>query len=374
MSTRWSPFTKGVVVVALLLAGAWLLGEFNALLRPLITALIIAYLLNLPVTVLIRRTGMSRTQAAVIVYLAVLVALVALPALIGPWVGSQVAELPTALSTLQDAILRLAAQPIVIFRFTLNPQTVLEQVLTTLGTVLSPIATSALSLVANTAQALGWLLFVLVVSFLLIKDLNELNRSIVKRIPSELASDLFCVGRELNVIWNAFLRGRLVLSIVIGAVFVLILALIGMPSALFVGILTGVLAFIPSIGSVIAGVVAALVALARGSTYLPISNLGFAIIVVGLYVLLFQLESLYLLPRIVGRRVRLHPVVVIVGTIAGALVGGVLGIFLAAPVIASAACCWATPTASCLTKSPSRRLKPIAHLYQTARADRSTAA
>ena len=100
--------------------------------------------------------------------------------------------------------------------------------------------------------------------------------------------------------------------------------------------LTGVLAFIPSIGSVIAGVVAALVALARGSTWLPISNLGFAIMVVGLYVLLFQLESLYLLPRIVGRRVRLHPIVVIVGTIAGALVGGVLGIFLAAPVIASA--------------------------------------
>ena len=335
MSTRWSPFAKGVVVVALLLAAVWLLGEFNALLRPLITALILAYLLNLPVTMLIRRTGMSRTRAAVLVYLALLVTLVVLSALIGPWVGSQVAELPTALSSLQDAILRLAAQPIVIYRFTLNPQTVLEQVLTTLGTVLSPIATSALSLVANTAQALGWLLFVLVVSFLLIKDLNELNRSIVKRIPPELKSDLFYLGRELNVIWNAFLRGRLVLSIVIGAAFVLILALVGMPSALFVGILTGVLAFIPSIGSVIAGVVAALVALARGSTWLPISNLGFAVMVVGLYVLLFQLESLYLLPRIVGRRVRLHPIVVIVGTIAGALVGGVLGIFLAAPVIAS---------------------------------------
>ena len=53
MSTRWSPFAKGVVVVALLLATVWLLGEFNALLRPLITALILAYLLNLPVTMLI---------------------------------------------------------------------------------------------------------------------------------------------------------------------------------------------------------------------------------------------------------------------------------------------------------------------------------
>ena len=106
-----------------------------------------------------------------------------------------------------------------IFNVTLNPQTVLEQVLNTLGTVLSPVATSALSLVANTAQALGWLLFMLVVSFLLIKDLNELNRSIVKRIPVDLATDLFRVGRELNIIWDAFLRGRLILSIVIGIVF-----------------------------------------------------------------------------------------------------------------------------------------------------------
>ena len=70
MSTRWSPFTKGVVVVALLLSAVWLLGKFDALVRPFITALILAYILNLPVTQLTRRTGMSRTQAAVLVYLA----------------------------------------------------------------------------------------------------------------------------------------------------------------------------------------------------------------------------------------------------------------------------------------------------------------
>jgi predicted PurR-regulated permease PerM/phosphoglycolate phosphatase-like HAD superfamily hydrolase len=334
-STRWSPFAKGVVVVALLLAAVWLLGRFDALLRPLITALIVAYLLNLPVTLLTRRTGMSRTQAAVLVYLVVIVALVAVPALIGPWVIDQVAGLPAALSALQDAVLRLAAQPIVIFRVTLNPQTVLEQVLTALGTLLSPVATSAFSVVANTAEALGWLLIMLVVSFLLIKDLDELQRSIAKRIPVGLKDDWFRLGRELNGIWDAFLRGRLILSIVIGLVFSLLFVIIGMPAALLMGVLTGALAFIPSIGSVIAGVIAAFVALARGSTWIPVNNLVFALIVVGLYILLFQLESLYLLPRIVGRRVQLHPVVVIVGTIAGALVGGVLGIFLAAPVIAS---------------------------------------
>lgn len=336
MSVRWSPFTKGLIIVALLLSSAWLLGRFDALLAPLITALLAAYLLNLPVTLLMRRAGVSRTLAATLIYLLVILALIALPALGGPWVVSQVAELPNALRAVEDALLRLAAQPIVLFNVSLNPQTVLEQVLTTLGSALSPVATSALALVANTAEAIGWLLFVLAISFLLIKDANSLGRAIDKRIPPQLAPEFYHLARELNDIWNAFLRGRLILSIVIGVGITLGLTIIGMPNALLMGVITGILAFIPSIGSFLAGVVAALVALARGSTYLPISNFGFALLVAGLYIVFFQFESLYLLPRIVGRRVHLHPIVVIVGTIAGALAGGVLGIFLAAPVIASA--------------------------------------
>lgn len=335
MSVRWSTLTKGIVIVGLLLAGVWLLSRFHALLAPLITALLVAYLLNLPVNLLIRRTGMSRTVATLLVFVVTGLALATLIALISPRVVEQVRVLQIDLRAVQDALERFAAQPVEIYSLRLNPETMLDQALAALRSIVSPVATSALSLVAGAAQTLAWSLFVAVIAFLLVKDTNQLIPGLVNAIPPPLQADVYRLGGELGGMWNAFLRGRLVLSFVIFVLFSIVLSLIGMPSAIAIGAITGLLAFIPSIGSVLAGILAALIALARGSNFLPISNLGFALLVTAIYVGLFQIESLYLLPRFVGRRVHLHPLVVIVGSVAGALVGGVLGLLLAAPVIAS---------------------------------------
>lgn len=336
MTVRWSPFTKGVVVVALLLLAVWLAGKFAELLAPLAITFLVAYILNLPVNQLVRRSGMSRTLATVIVFLITLIALGLLIAMISPRLVGLVASFQIDLHAVQDVLLQFAGQPLEIFDLEINPQTLLDQALATLTNVLSPVAASVLALVAGAAQAVGWALFIAVVSFLLVKDLNGIASAFGRRIPDVLQNEAYHLGRELNAIWNAFLRGRLILSIVIGVVITIALWIVGLPNSAAMGVITGVLAFIPSIGSVLAGVIAALVALARGSSWLPISNFWFAVLVTGLYVAIFQLESLYLLPRIVGRRVRLHPVVVIVGTLAGALAAGILGILLAAPVIASA--------------------------------------
>jgi predicted PurR-regulated permease PerM len=78
-----------------------------------------------------------------------------------------------------------------------------------------------------------------------------------------------------------------------------------------------------------------IIALFLGSTWLRI-NWAFMIIVIGLHIIFEQFELNYLIPRISGRSVHLPPLVVILGIVAGALIAGVLGIFLAAPTIASA--------------------------------------
>ncbi|MCC6904509.1 MAG: AI-2E family transporter, partial [Anaerolineae bacterium] len=72
-----------------------------------------------------------------------------------------------------------------------------------------------------------------------------------------------------------------------------------------------------------------------GSTWLPVSNLAFAVIVAVMHLVFTKLDLNFLIPRIVGERVHLHPLVVIIGIIIGASVGGVLGIALAAPAIAT---------------------------------------
>jgi HAD superfamily hydrolase (TIGR01509 family) len=146
------------------------------------------------------------------------------------------------------------------------------------------------------------------------------------------------LAEELSAVWNLFLRGQLVLGIVMGLLVAFAMTVLGVRNALALGLLAGILEFMPGagIGLAIAAVPAVLIALILGSSWLPIPNLPFAVIVALTYIFLGQLDNTVLLPRIVGRRVSLHPVVVIVGAAVGAQLAGVLGILLAAPTIASA--------------------------------------
>ncbi len=80
---------------------------------------------------------------------------------------------------------------------------------------------------------------------------------------------------------------------------------------------------------------AVLLALIQGSNFLPVNNLIFALIVVGVYFLIQQIENNVLVPRIMGQSLDLHPIIVLVGVVVGASFAGVLGAFLAAPVLAS---------------------------------------
>jgi predicted PurR-regulated permease PerM len=96
------------------------------------------------------------------------------------------------------------------------------------------------------------------------------------------------------------------------------------------------LEFLPSIGHGIWLVIASLLALFVGSTWLPVPNWVFMLIVIGLHLIYQQFDLNYLIPRIIGRSVHLPPIVIILGIVTGAVLAGFMGILLAAPTIASA--------------------------------------
>jgi hypothetical protein len=108
-----------------------------------------------------------------------------------------------------------------------------------------------------------------------------------------------------------------------------------MPGALLLGLLAGVLEIVPNVGPILAMIPALLVALFQGSTALPVSNFTFVLITLAIYFIVQQIENNYFVPRIIGQSVNLHPLVILVGVIVGATQAGILGAFLAAPVLAS---------------------------------------
>jgi predicted PurR-regulated permease PerM len=112
---------------------------------------------------------------------------------------------------------------------------------------------------------------------------------------------------------------------------------VGLRGAVGVGILAGILDIIPSVGPLIAGVIAGLVALIFGSSYLDISNLFFALIVVLIFLVIQQIENIWLRPQIMGQTLRLHPGVIFVGVIGALVLSGVLGALVIIPLMASVA-------------------------------------
>ncbi len=336
MSPRWSPLTKQIVVIGSMVGLIWLIARFSQVLGPLVVAIILAYFLNIPVRWLVRRTGWPRTGVIIGVYMAFLLLLVLAPALLTPWVVALVRSLAGLVAQLAQELGQRSLQPVQVMPgVQVEFAALYEQLSGAVQALLSPAATGALSLVFTVASSLLWLGFALVVSFWLVKDYPLFVRYVTDRIPPEYRGELLRLGRELAAVWDGFVRGQLSVGIVVGLFLAVVLSLIGMPNGVALGLFAGLMELVPTIGPTIAGTLATLAAFFLGSTYLPLSNTWFAILVALIFILVFQLDSVFLIPRLVGRRVHLHPLVVFIGLIAGAQVAGVLGILLASPTIAS---------------------------------------
>jgi predicted PurR-regulated permease PerM len=161
----------------------------------------------------------------------------------------------------------------------------------------------------------------------------------VDLFPPEYRSDARRLSSEIAGAWNAFLRGQLILFVIMGTAVFLLATVIGLPNALLLGLISGLAEFLPNVGAFLAAIPAVIIALFQNeASWLgrQMSPFWFALVVLGLYTLLQQIENLLLVPRVIGRSLNLHPMVVFLGAIAGASIAGILGILLAAPVMASA--------------------------------------
>lgn len=351
MTSRWSPFVKQLVIIGIFAVLIWLLSRLWVLLGPIVLALLLAYLVSLPVGWIERRTGWDRTPVAVITYVIVFVLIVTAPVIIVPRLVSLLASFAMTLARVVRELAEATPKPISVtpsLSIDLGPyyapvsqllQGMLGQDLGNFQawrTLLSPFATGAAVVVRGAVSTIVSLILVVAVSFYVLKDGPRLGRFIATRLPEPMRPELRRLGAELVPIWDSFVRGQLLLGLAMGTIVWIATSILGFRNAPAFGLLSGLMEFLPGVGPVVAAIPAILIALILGSTWLPLPHIWFAALTALTYFLLSQFENLFLLPRIVGRRISLYPAVVIVGALAGARLGGVLGILLAAPTIASA--------------------------------------
>ncbi len=200
--------------------------------------------------------------------------------------------------------------------------------------------TEALVAVAGVAGLLigviSGIVFVLIIAVYMTADSGRYFRSIANLVPKEYELEVFELGRRLNASWNDYIRGQGIMILVIGFTTFVVVWLLGLPGALFLAIIAGLLEVIPTFGPIIATIPAVIIALVQGSTrFVEMNNVVFALLVIVAYTLIQQLESNIVAPKVMGHSVQLPALVVLISVTAGYQVAGILGAILAVPVVAN---------------------------------------
>jgi predicted PurR-regulated permease PerM len=335
MQQHWSTTTKRAVLVGSIIVLFLVVDRISSILPPLVITLILAYILSPIVDFLSTRLRLPRTLVVVIVYLALVATIILIPALLVPPLIAQIEGFVEDMPEIISEIGELAQEPLAFGDFTVELQDIYDQTSSTIEGFTSSLARQTINILTDLASALLWTIFVLVASFYLVKDVAIIMRWVDEAIPPAYHHDVHQLRLRIAASWNAFLRGQLILCVTMGLVVGTTMALIGLPNAWFIGLMFGVLEFIPNLGPVVATIPTVIIAFFQGSTVLNISNGWFAILVIVINFFLQQLENNFLVPRILGQSLNLHPLVVLVAAIIGAHISGVLGIMLAAPAVAT---------------------------------------
>ncbi len=292
---------------------------------PVFIALLLATLLVPPARWLQRR-GAPPAVAALGVFLAGLAAFAALIALLGPPVVNEFGTIGDRVREGADKLGGyLADSPL--HRDEQKVQREIDRVDDRLRENSTTITQGALSGAAVVGQLLAGMLITLVVLFFFVKDGPRLWSWVVKLFPETRRDAIEQVGDESWKALTHYVRGVVTVATFDAIGIGLALWIIGVPLVIPLALLTFFTAFIPIIGSIIAGAVCALVALVHGG---PVD----ALLVLGASLLVQQLEGNVLYPTIIGRQMALHPIAILLAVTIGGITAGIVGAAIAVPIAA----------------------------------------
>jgi predicted PurR-regulated permease PerM len=343
-SPRWGSTTKLVVGLSVVAIGAFLLFRFLNIVGPLLLAFILAYLLH-PVSATVRKGLRFSWRASVtVVYLILFFVVIGSITIGGLAVVDQVQSLivflEKAVNGLPSFFTEFSSHPLIFGPFTidlhlLDLNTITQQVLGAVQPLLSRAGSSVVAVATGTATFIGWLFFILLVSyFILVESGGLANQLISLNIPG-YDDDFQQIGHALSRIWNAFLRGQI--TIVLLTIFVYNILLGGLGVNYFFGLslLAGLARFIPYVGPFVAWTSYGLVAFFQGSNPFGLPPLGYAALVVGCAWMTDVIMDNFVVPRLMSNALRVHPAAVMVSALVAFNLLGVIGMVLAAPVLAT---------------------------------------
>ena len=344
-SPKWNSTFKmiiGLSVTGLLMA---MLIYFRSIIGPLLLAFILVYLLHPVSAFLNSHTKLSWRASTNIIYLVLIIILIMLSTVSGLVAVSQIQslikvierfvnDLPTMVDNISRTIIIVGPYKIDLSQFTDLGQ-LGDQVINTLQLLIGRAGTVVGTLASATASTIGRGLFVLVISYFVLVDLGKVPNPLdFINIPG-YSYDIQRMSRAIGRIWNAFLRGQITIVFMVMITYSILFSILGVRYAFALALLAGLARFIPYVGPLITYIVIGLVTLFQGGNYFNLQPIFYTLLVIGLSLLVDQIYDNLVAPRIMGKRLGVHPAAVLVVAIIAANLIGLIGLLLAAPVLAS---------------------------------------
>lgn len=309
-----------VSVIAALHSLAELLAPLGHLALVLLFAIVLAFVLS-PLVSRIERAVRLRAVAVAITFVVTLAVLVAVVVVIAvPLVresGRLSDALPGYVTQLQSG------DPVTVLGYQL-PDEIRQRAGSAVASVGGGFAEQAVSIVVRLLSAIVDVFLVLVIALYLLLDTRRMRSFFLRLLPLRPRAHAERVEAEVVRVFGAYVRGQLILALLVGIASTAALALLGVPYALVLGVLAGILELVPMLGPILGAVPAVLVAL-----FQPFPLVLWVILA---FVIIQQLESNLLVPRISGHAVGLHPLAAMLALIAGLEIGGIVGALFAVPL------------------------------------------
>ena len=343
-SPKWNWTTKLLVGLALIALSVWLLVQFQNFLGPLISALVLSYLLHPIAAFINEKIKLPWRLSVTLVYLVLVAVLMGMLTWGGLTVVDQIQNLirfiENNVDQLPDLVSEITSQIYEIGPFTFTPSEfnwdqITNEIVGTIQPVLGQLGNFASSIATGAANIFSWLVLILLISYFLLAESEGIPNKVLNiKIPG-YSKDIEKLGDELSVIWNAFIRGEVLIVIV--SLIMYTIALGGMRLQFFFGlaVIASVGQLIPYVGAWITWISFGLVALFQTNIPFDAPPGVYMLIVLGVSMIINTIIDNILRTKIMAANLKVHPVMVLLGALIGVQLIGFIGIIIAAPIMAS---------------------------------------
>lgn len=307
----------------------WFLYVERAILTPFILGAVAAYLFNPLVNFFSHYIKLPRTLSVIIIYCVIIFLIGFLGTLLTRRVFVESIEFKNAF----DQLMLTAQNEVKVLPEWMRP---------TLQETLNSIERSKLfspqSLFVIFPEALSRVVSFIIFLFSGFYFLRE-GRSMLDKLfnfaPENYRIELDILANKINAVLGAYLRGQIFMVFLVSAVLFILLSILGVDFALLLAIFSGFAEIVPIIGPIVAASVAAIVVLLGGTANFPMSPFQGAVVVIVIYTVVRQIQDYFIIPPVMGRITKLHPLIILFAVLAGEHIWGILGLILAVPVAAS---------------------------------------